>query len=443
MAAAKTDPYIAVFFMEDHKVIRQMLFSEFEALLDGYAGLSDMADTEVQAVYVVINSQLKVQSLAFFLIYFDDDGRADPSWNIPLEKLLKASGSGPDLGAGPIKLACRSQCSINWHQKELWDPEMTSGKNDFVAIRSAVDENRLRFEKAESELELPVLRSNVSAESFSSASELRLDSPEGFTGMGADDQVRLARQFMDQQLQIRTLESQREKALEDASQKYRVEVQSYKVEIQSLKETCERLKVSNEQLQEKLLQRNQQYMSLQEKITGQSDKVRDLEERLKGAKSAERESLLRQKLEAEAVLLKEQLDRKDIESIYRDEKEEQLLSEVAELQQKLDECVQNSLLNKLKELEVVFVAYHPGAGHVSVPFSDVQRYADNPIGYVAGKCYVTEEVYRGWLDHQENPVCTHIKENGDLCAEPVVKAGNPSDFELGVSNRCKKHRALF
>ena len=66
-----------------------------------------MADQEAKAVYVVLNNQLQVEALVFFLIYFDDEGRADPEWNLPVERLASISGSGPDLGAGAIRLSCR------------------------------------------------------------------------------------------------------------------------------------------------------------------------------------------------------------------------------------------------------------------------------------------------------------------------------------------------
>ncbi len=442
MNAASTSNHHAVFFLSDHKVSRQMLFSEFEAMLDGYAGLSDMVDTEAHCVYVVINPQLKIEGLVFFLIYFDEEGRADADWNIPLEKLLKASGKGPNLGAGPISLACRSQCAINWHQKELWDPEMAEGRNDFLAIRRAVEQNRLHLAKSEEEAVIPLLSAKSKTESFLDHSALDLDDDEVVEHLEAAERLKLARQLRDQELQIRTLASQREKALEDASHQYRVEIHAQKAQLQNLRETCERLRLANEQLQEKLLQRNQQYLNLQEKVSGQSDMFRVLEEKLKKAKSAEKESLLRQKCEAEVAMLKQHLDELEESLLHQKEKYDELESELSDTQAMLRECQEKSVLNKLKKLEVVFVAYHPGAGHVTVPFSDVKRYTDNPVAYVAGKCFVTEEVYRAWLEHQENPVCTHLARKGEPCLAPVTKVNAPGDFELGVSDRCSIHRHL-
>ncbi len=47
-----TDGYSAVFFMDGSQVSRQMRASEFGAFLDGYVGLSDLAETDVRAVLV-------------------------------------------------------------------------------------------------------------------------------------------------------------------------------------------------------------------------------------------------------------------------------------------------------------------------------------------------------------------------------------------------------
>src|SRR5690606_27968736 len=42
-----------------------------------------------------------------------------------------------------IRLACRSQCPVSWHQMHLWDPSLVPGKNDLVLLRDAVRRNHL------------------------------------------------------------------------------------------------------------------------------------------------------------------------------------------------------------------------------------------------------------------------------------------------------------
>lgn len=436
MGSLKPDTSAAVFFMEGGSVSRQMLFSEFEALLDGYVGLSDMADKEAKAVYVVVNGQLQVEALVFFLIYFDDEGRADPEWNIPIERLASISGRGPNMGGGAIRLACRSQCSINWHQKELWDPDMSPSSSHFAAIRKAVDINRLGFKKAAIEEHVPTLQPvDVSDDSIPTITT-QVDE----LADEAEHRLKLARLIKNQRLRIKTLESKLQAQKEEFQRQSSLTSQAYKSKIQDLELSVEKLKVLNEQLQEKLVSRNEQFLGLQDKVSDQTSHLSSLEEKLKHAAVAEVEGLEKQKLEAEQVILKEQLDRRDIEAVYREEKLELLRAELDELKVVAEQAEKDSMMTKLKALEVVFVAYHPGAGHVTVPFTDIYRYVENPLKYVAAKCYVTEGVYKKWLDHQDNPVCCYKGDDGSLCGDSLTPVSNPGDFEEGISDHCKKHR---
>ncbi len=133
----------AVMFFTDQKISKQMLYPEFEAVLDGMVNMPEFTDQQMQAVYVLINPRLLVRSLVFFYIDFDEKGAADPSWNIPLRHLAERAGRGPDLGAGPIRLACRSQSSVPWHQMHLWDPDLSPKHNHILMVRDAVKSNTL------------------------------------------------------------------------------------------------------------------------------------------------------------------------------------------------------------------------------------------------------------------------------------------------------------
>src|SRR5690606_5771789 len=132
-----------MFFSEHGGICKEMLFPEFEALLDGVVNLPDYADKQMRVVYTLINPRLMIRAAVFFLIDFDDNGQADTGWNIPLRHLAERAGRGPDLGAGPIRLACRSQCPVSWHQMHMWDPDLTPGHNDLVLLRDAAKRNNL------------------------------------------------------------------------------------------------------------------------------------------------------------------------------------------------------------------------------------------------------------------------------------------------------------
>ncbi|MEE4464799.1 chromosome partitioning protein ParA, partial [Azotobacter chroococcum] len=89
----------AVMFFNEHGVCREMLLPEFEAVLDGVVGLPDLADQQVRLAYVLISPRLAVRAAVFFHLDFDEDGAADPNWNIPLRQLSERAGPGADLGA--------------------------------------------------------------------------------------------------------------------------------------------------------------------------------------------------------------------------------------------------------------------------------------------------------------------------------------------------------
>lgn len=431
----------AVFFMKDHAVSRQMLFSEFEALLDGLSSIPEYVDEDAFAVYSVIGPYGDIEAAVFFKIYFDEESHADTSWNLPVEKLAAVSGSGPDLGGGPIRLACRSQCSINWHQDDLWDPDMNPGANDFLALRRAVGANRLRFRFADKPEGDPVGIPTLATDDVPVVGAPKKKSAVADIDADADKRIKLARLLKEQRLRIRTLEMHKERAGEELDREQRIVIHAYKNEIQALKQNVEKLKLTNEKLQERLSSRNEQYIDLQDKVSNQSRIVDELKERLKHASSAEREGLEKQKLEAEIVLLREQLDRRDLDLAYRDEREDQLRAELEELKETMNSGPNsNDLVETLKEMEVVYVAYHAGVGHISMTSNDILRYAENPMSFVAEKARVSERVYRAWLEHFDDPICHEVDSGGDRCHNRVAKCDTPSDFELGISDRCDLHR---
>ena len=109
----------AVFFLHGGKVIKEMLINEFEALLDGVVELPEFKNKEIEAVQAQINENLKIKGLVFFLLDFNAAGNVAADWNLPINQLLQSAGRGPDLGAGAIRLVCKRQCTVPWHQDSL------------------------------------------------------------------------------------------------------------------------------------------------------------------------------------------------------------------------------------------------------------------------------------------------------------------------------------
>jgi len=408
-AGQAVDGYSAIFFMDGNQVARQMRLSEFGAFLDGYVGLSDLAETDVRAVLVNLNPDLTTRSLVFFRIWFDEEGRADSSWNVPIEAMAERGAKGPDLGGGPVSLVCRSQCPDPQFAEELWDPDMTPGNNHFQSIRKAVEANALRFQKVEPEDEnIPVLQA---------ADSQSADNQES----NSQDRIRVARVLREQRLRIKTLQSAHRESVVELQREHRLELQALRNDISELKQKYERLRVANEQLKHRLARRNEQYLAMQEKLT--PDEGRD-DEQVNAS--------------AETVLLREQLDRKQRELELRDEKIQALERENQQLQHQ--DPPENSLLDHLRQQAVFLVAYHPGVGHITLPYDDIDAYFNNPVAYAADRCGMNEPAYREWLAHYEQPVCNHVDANGNACGEPIMRVTQPSEFRAGIDDRCDQHR---
>ncbi len=407
------DGYSAVFFMEEGRVARQMRATEFGAFLDGYVGLSDLAETDVRAVLVELGPDLLVRALVFFRIWFDEEGRADTSWNIPIEDLARRGAKGPDMGAGAIRLVCRSQCPDPQYANELWDPDMTPGRNHFQAIRKAVEANSLKFRKVEpvNEEVIPVLRP---------------DAPEPArddNGQTSADRTRLAQLIREQRLRIKTLQSVHRDSMAELRREHRLEMQALRSEYADLEQKYERLRLSNEQLKARLSERNEQYLAMQAEMEGAKD-AQQRDEANAGA---------------ELVLLREQLERKQRELEMRDDKIVALEQENHDLRHR--EPAENSIMDQLHKQSVFLVAYHPGVGHITLPYDDIETYFSNPIAYAAERCGVNEPAYREWLEHYEHPVCRHQDDQGNPCHEPILRISQPGEFRQGIDDRCEQHRA--
>src|SRR5690606_4743062 len=128
----------AVMFFSDQGIAREMLFTEFEALLDGLVAAPDFADETVEAVFLQINSRLYVRAAVFFTVDFDLDGYVNRVWNLPLRTLAEKAARGADMGGGPIRLSCLGFCHHKAYQHTMWKPGQRGGKADAAWIKQAV-----------------------------------------------------------------------------------------------------------------------------------------------------------------------------------------------------------------------------------------------------------------------------------------------------------------
>lgn len=135
----------AIMMFRDDVVVTEMLYPEFEAVLDNVISMPDWAGQQPRLAYVLISPGLHVRAVVLFYLTFDENGTADSSWNVPLRQLAEKAEYGPDLGSGLIRLVCRSQSPVADLQMYLWDPELTPDNNHLHAIRDAAKRNQLRL----------------------------------------------------------------------------------------------------------------------------------------------------------------------------------------------------------------------------------------------------------------------------------------------------------
>jgi alkylhydroperoxidase/carboxymuconolactone decarboxylase family protein YurZ len=139
-----------------------------------------------------------------------------------------------------------------------------------------------------------------------------------------------------------------------------------------------------------------------------------------------------------------QLDSLRAEIVYRDETLARLTKELAEIKASVsqrEEMAADAFLHRLESLGMNFVVFHPGAGHLSVPVPELEQYVENPLGYAAAKCLVSEDQYRMWLSHYENPRCNAPLGENKCCDARLIRIDSPTRFVAGQSDRCARHQA--
>lgn len=473
-----------VIFWGKENIEKTMMYSDFQATLDGMVGISGFERQERRAAYVELDDGLKVRACVLFIIGFDASGFPERSWNLPLKHMAEIAGRGPDLGGGPINLVCRSQCSISWHAPKLWDPVMQPGNNTFeqIAGEVAAAAPRLGLKPSrrssaiapafpatvDAEADIPVLTDSEPLLSM----PVRAPAPAPDPGW-AKERALLMSRLAEQQLQITTLTTDKTETvarmeLLHAQQLDILEAQNNKLlgqhramkeqadalreEMDALRQQISSLKGLENNLEaERRLHKEQLAAAMQAKAGDQTKKYEELlkqnelefktrEARLK----AEHQLALEQRLGEETARFRAQVDALRSDLAQRDEAVTRLTRELSELraeQTKAQEGASDEFLHRLEALGMNFVVFHPGAGHVSVPVAELATYASNPQAYAAAKCLVSETQYRGWLTHYESPRCSASIGDNRCCDARLIRTDSPTKFVPGQSDRCARHQS--
>jgi len=444
MALDSSDTVEAVVLFTGDVITRELLYPEFEAILDGFVPMPDFKGSSAKAVYLVINSNLQITAAVFFLLDFDDRGMVDRRWNIPLQQLAEVSGRGPDMGAGPIRLACYSQCAIGWHQKKLWDPQMDPSKSSFAQLKKSVQNNRMGiiFRKPAAERLAAVPINAVPPVQEQNSLALQQKMHEHYS---QELQNQLASLVKEQRLRIATLHSKQQENIQKLQHEHQQRLQAYQEKVKELKTLNVDLELRNR--------------TLKESFDVQASKVEGMREyfshKLKAVQNDENSQIqalqenfaveLALKLQTATAELREMLDMREVELFYRHQNETALKEEIVKIKQDYQELLNNSgeqVLTRLDKAGVNFVVYHPGAGQFTIPLADLSQYIENPTAYIAKNSGVGERLYSTWFEHYQNPSCKGSDGNGHICGKPLIRIGSPIEFHEGESDRCEHHQVI-
>lgn len=420
----------AILFFDGHDIAREMTYAEFQAVLDSYIALDDIRSRTIKAVYIRINHHFQPTAMVFFLLPFDKEGYVEKNWNVPLCQLADQTAKGPDMGAGPIRLACYSQCPVEWHQKSLWDPIMEATCNDFLVIKKAIKNNRLGL---------------VFTEDHELSNHAQLDNSD--SDSHDDERTRAAILIKEQRLKYKLAVNKSQQDMRQLSLDHQHRILEYQQQLQELQYKLNLQDAENENIKEQLITQQDKLSGMREYYENKLVQVRrdDDEEFSEIKERYETEVMMR--VETTLAEMQSELDARKVELLYRNEREAKLQEEILHLQQennRLHQSLQSEdnfeVLNQLQDVGVNFVTYHPGLGHISIPPDDVSSYLSNTSAYVAHCCGVNEHLYRVWLDHYYSPLCQHEHTGGEQCEKPLDRIEDPSQFIVGESDRCAEHR---
>ena len=415
----------AIIFLNDkHQVVKEILYPEFEAVLDHYVGMLDFENQTLKAAYLQIDYQLNITGAVFFVIAFESRGFIDKHWNIPLLQVLDKAESGPNLGAGPIRLCTADQCSMPSIQSDFWTPP----DDVFITLQQAIKRNNL------------CLTTPIETHQSPGATE-----PLGGMPGAQTEQLGLqVRQQLEAEYDSRlsTVMATAEAAHTHSLDSVRIELEQLKDALSSAKDVIRDEKNKNRLLKETLDNQANELQRAREKYQKEISKVETINGSQLEALQEQFELEAKARVDAACKELKERLEMREGELFHRDQKiaDQRMELERLKQQQALMHGGEDNLLNKMIDSGLIFVADYPGGDQLTVPFEQIPQYLKAPMQYLADFCGVDVAVYKQWLYHCELPVCNASLESGRMCGKPIEKVSKPKKFIPGESDRCSSHR---
>ncbi|MBK6287390.1 MAG: hypothetical protein IPJ33_07340 [Gammaproteobacteria bacterium] len=420
----------AIVFFADGAIIKEMLYTEFEALLDCVVPMREFVGRNMQAAYVRVDSALAVVATVLFYAPFDERGFPEQSWNVPLRQLAETAARGPDLGGGPVRLATRSQCPIPGQEDSLWDIEFGVGGNTLSQLREKLHGNRLGIDAVDHSPQLPgaVITGAVPVVSGVAPGMAVAGAP---TAESADAMLAFMQQSNQQ---VALLRKQHRQELAGTGERLSALQGQVQVLLNEKGVLSEQLAEQAAAVADERAAAARALQQLTELGRSQTAAIRAEMQAARDAalaESAQQSLVERERLGRELQAAEEQLQglRTELTDLRRDKM--RLMSDGAD-----------KFFDALKEKGVKFVAYQPGAGHLTIAMEDLSRYIEDTENFVAEKCAVSVEHYRRWLAHYTSPVCQGSAGDGGPCAKPLTRLLKPAEFVSGMHDRCDVHKQM-
>lgn len=440
----------AIFFFDESGVEKEMLYQEFEAFLDGMIPMPDLAGVNAQVAYVNVANGLNPTAIVFFHLAFGVDGMADESWNMPLRSLAEKGIPGPDMGAGPIKIAMKSKNPLPAYEKFLWDPMDRGGSNDLLHIRDAVLRNRLCISEGAVTSDDPKI-AQITQPQMATAVPLApgdISSPTAQPVQAApanlvdDAEFSQATKIIEsQRLRVATLESnllqgERNKQIQAAEkQKLEEHIDQLNTQLTGLQADLgaakERQKAQDSSLQSLEGNHGREMKDFEKQKRIEQEKVEKHYQKF----IKKREKEVTAKLKAAAATKDEEIGRLELKLTDQNKELTQLRGDKYHLLK----GGSDDIFDRIAKAGLSFMTFRPGAGHMTIPLDDISRYLDDPVLFTAEKCNMSLEAYEYWLDHFKKPECKAPIKGEELCCQAVKRIDFPSDFTPGKSDRCDKH----
>lgn len=392
----------AIFFFDNSSVIKEMLYVEFEAILDNVVGIPEFKNQLHQAAYVIIDSDLRVQTVVLFTIEFDPQGNIPGSWNLPLRYLASEARVELDSGDGRIKVLSADDDVEPEYLQHLWrcGPDLVEV---FSSIKSAVKRNKL------------CLYAGSGPSSFSSALQSSyVTHATHFAGqpMGGGNSNYL----------VTNLES----ALREQHDRIRVDLEAGHAD--SIK---------------KMVDEKTQLEQASEALARQKDIIENESRKQIAVIVDKYKARLRSQLAEQEDHWQEVLAEKELLLHYAQEKQQQLSEELqsVEEQRPVDnaKAIQAFLQQMITE-GVELIVSENGVGSHGLKLSQIYQFLENKDAFWAAQNNISEAHYKAWRSHYAQPVCQAGVSTGCDCGVVVARVDHPRHFVIGESDMCQKHR---